>query len=194
MAQWLRKNGFNVLMVGLIALLWLVPSSKAYLIRGLMRLGFFRPKIETVEAGSRAVVPADDVLFEREDGKKVRLSELRGKVVFLNFWATWCPPCIAEMPGINDLYQDLNKLPDLVFILVDADGDLTKSRRFLTTHQYHLPLYQLNSEIPATLFSGTLPTTVVINKQGQIVFRETGAAAYHSEDFVNQLRQLATQP
>lgn len=194
MAQWLRKNGFNVLMVGLIALLWLVPSSKAYLIRGLMRLGFFRPKIETVEAGSRAVVPADDVLFEREDGKKVRLSELRGKVVFLNFWATWCPPCIAEMPGINDLYQDLNKLPDLVFILVDADGDLTKSRRFLTTHQYHLPLYQLNSEIPATLFSGTLPTTVVINKQGQIVLRETGAAAYHSEDFVNQLRQLATQP
>src|SRR5690606_16508266 len=76
-----------------------------------------------------AATPAADyeVTFMDEDGKKVSLESLKGKVVFINFWATWCPPCIHEMPSINKLKQSFDADDEIIFLMVDVDGKLDKS-------------------------------------------------------------------
>lgn len=64
------------------------------------------------------------------DGERVRLSDLRGKTVFLNFWATWCPPCVEEMPSLRRLYERLSGHPDFVFLAVSTDEEWAAVRRF----------------------------------------------------------------
>jgi thiol-disulfide isomerase/thioredoxin len=191
--EWLRKNWFNAIMVGLIAVLWLVPDAKALLIRGLMRVGLFQPAIETSNGKelTRDIVP--DAIFEDASGKTLSLSQLHGKVVVLNFWATWCPPCIAEMPSLDKLYRSQTSRPDIFFLTVDADGDFQRAAAFMQKHGYSLPIYRLHGSVSEKVFSGTLPTTVVLDKTGRIAFRETGAANYDAPAFRSWLEKLAAE-
>src|SRR5690625_2274692 len=62
-----------------------------------------------------------------ENGKIVNLSEFEGKHIFMNFWATWCPPCIAEMPSINELYNEMND--EVVFVMISTDDSFQKADR-----------------------------------------------------------------
>jgi thiol-disulfide isomerase/thioredoxin len=163
------------------------PGAKAYVIRGLMQVGFLKPD---VPGKNDNYITAPEAAFTNISGTVITVSSLKGKVVFLNFWATWCPPCLAEMPGINDLHKQFLNSNDVVFIMADADGDLAASTAFLQTRNYDLPLYKAASNIHADLFAGTLPTTIVINKKGEIVFKETGAVNYNTKlfsDFINKL-------
>lgn len=190
-SAWLKKNWFNMLMAALIAILLLVPSAKAWLLRGLMAVGLMQPSIEETmpDAGKPAAVAS----FSDAAGNITTLDELRGKVVLINFWATWCPPCIAEMPALNQLYESVRQNPNLVFITVDADSNLERANAFMKKHSYTLPVYSLNSSISEQLFSGSLPTTLVVDKRGQVRFKETGAANYNAEKFRNWLKQLAEE-
>jgi hypothetical protein len=80
-----------------------------------------------------------------------------------------------------------------VFIMADVDGDLQKSKKFMEAHKYDLPLFRTSGSPPAILFRGTLPTTTVINKKGEIVFHEQGVANYDIKKFEFFLRQLANR-
>lgn len=155
-----------------------------------MQVGFFRPGMNDKD---EKTVAAADAVFTSVSGTAVSLSSLKGKVVFLNFWATWCPPCIAEMPGINDLYKNFSNREDIVFIMVDADGNFSASQAFMKTHNYDLPLYAANSGTSSGLFTGTLPSTIIINKKGNIVFRETGAAKYNTKQFTDFINRLCAE-
>src|SRR5690606_3035773 len=66
----------------------------------------------------------NDVAFKDKDGKTVSLKSLKGKVVFINFWATWCPPCIHEMPSINELKKTFKGNDNIVFLMVDVDNNI----------------------------------------------------------------------
>jgi thiol-disulfide isomerase/thioredoxin len=114
-------------------------------------------------------------------------------VVFINFWATWCPPCIAEMPSINNMQKKFKDNKDVVILMVDADNQLEKSQAFMKKHQYDLKVFTPASQIPATLLGGSLPTTVLLNKKGEIVFRHEGAADYENEDFQDYIEKLAKE-
>ena len=155
-----------------------------------MQVGFFRPDID--DKNEKREMAADAV-FTNASGTAVSLSSLKGKVVFLNFWATWCPPCIAEMPGINELYKSFSKSKDIEFIIVDADGNFNTSQAFMKTHDYDLPLHAANSGTSSGLFTGTLPSTIIINKNGNIVFRETGAANYNTKQFTDFINHLCAE-
>src|SRR5690606_42038517 len=92
----------NVIFVGLIILL-ILPSGRTWVQQGLMKIGLFKPKLEKPEPTAEAEVPASSnyagIAFSDDNGEVVHIPDLKGKVVFLNFWATWCPPCKAEMPS-----------------------------------------------------------------------------------------------
>ena len=75
------------------------------------------------------------------DGQKINLSELKGKVVLLNYWATWCPPCIAEMPDLEELYQAYKTQVDFYFVTND---DPEKVSIFMKKHEYTFPIYLLS--------------------------------------------------
>lgn len=186
-----RKNIFNLLFFVLVGVLIFVPPAKAIVIQGLMKIGLFNPAIQPVQASSAATNLAG-IRFKDVNGKLLDLGDLKGKVIFLNFWATWCPPCLAEMPAINKLYEKFKNDKDVVFILADADGNLVKSQKFMNRKEYQLPLYSVASEIPDVLFKGSLPTTVVFDKQGRISYNESGAADYADAKFIAFISKLKT--
>jgi thiol-disulfide isomerase/thioredoxin len=184
-----KKNVLNVILItGLLVLLF-VPPAKAFLLRGLMEIGLFKPALAEKQPAVSSLNLAA-VRFSDAQGKVVDLQSLKGKVVFLNFWATWCPPCQAEMPSINKLYLQFKADPNVVFIMVDADSDLPKAQKFLNKKNYAMPVYAVAGDIPEQLFKGSLPTTVVFDKQGRISYNEEGAANYAHKKFVAFIEQL----
>jgi thiol-disulfide isomerase/thioredoxin len=176
----------GVFAIAIIIFLISAPT-KALLIKGLMKIGFFQPDITSAKAAQ----PAPDLNFVNEKGQSLSLSSLKCKVVVINFWATWCPPCIAEMPSVNQLYIQLKPGTDIVIVPVDADNNFSKSVPFMAKNKYVLPVYNTASQIPDGLFAGALPTTVIIDKSGEIVFRHEGAADYTNKEFIKYLTDLS---
>ena len=186
--KFIRKNIFNALFIIVLLVIVFVPDAKAFLIRGLMEIGFYTPKIEAHNEFSASL---KGIQFEDVKGNVIDLGDLKGKVIFLNFWATWCPPCRAEMPSINKLYNQFKDDKNVVFIFADADGDFTKSGKFMSDRKYIMPIYKVESNIPEQIFTGALPTTVIFDKQGRLSFKHEGVANYADKkiiDFLNKLK------
>lgn len=190
------SNIITALLVVLLLVMLFKPEAKAWLIQGLMKIGLFQPTVskEPVTANTASLYAAD-IRFTGTDGQEIKLADLQGKVVFINFWATWCPPCIAEMPSVNALYEQFKANPQIVFLTVDADAKPDKAKQFLDKNNYSLPLFTIASTIPASVYSGTLPTTVIIDKKGMVVFKHEGAADYTNKKLVQFMTDLsATTP
>lgn len=186
-----KKNISNTIFVALLLVLIFVPEAKALMMQGLMKVGLFSPdKGVEKSVKTKASGNLSSILFKDASGKVTDLGSLKGKVVFLNFWATWCPPCLAEMPAINKLYSEFKNDKDIVFILVDADNDFDKAKKYMDRKGYTLPVYVAASEIPDVIFKGALPTTVVFDKMGRISYHESGAANYASDKFIDFVKKL----
>ena len=104
-------------------------------------------------------------------------SRTMNEVVFLNFWATWCPPCVAELPEIQKLYE---KWGDKVFFMLVTNEKPEVVKAFMEKHGYVLPVFYIGTEIPETLAHSSLPTTFIINKDGKVMTRKKGAANWNS--------------
>jgi len=151
---------------------------------------------QTIAAEELAVVasPATaDISFTGQDGVTLSLSELKGKVVFINFWATWCPPCIYEMPSINELKQSFKGNDDIVFLMVDVDSEMEKSSAFMRDNNYDLPVYVPASAIPSDYLGGAIPTTVILDKSGDIIARVEGGRDYRDPQIVRAIQSLVEQ-
>src|SRR5690606_5892980 len=85
------------------------------------------------------------------------LRDLKGKVVFINLWATWCAPCLMEMPTIYKLRQTFKDRDDLVFLMVDVENKLDKAQKWMDKNKIDLPVFGMASQIPLELFSGSIP-------------------------------------
>jgi len=185
--KFIKKNIFNALFIILLLVVVLVPDAKAFFLKGLMEIGFYSPKVEEPVS---VAMNLNGIKFKDAKGNVIDLGNLKGKVIFLNFWATWCPPCRAEMPSINKLYNQFKNDPNIVFIFADADGDLPKSAKFMLNHKYEFQVYKVESAVPEEIFSGSLPTTVIFDKQGRLSFRHEGVADYSNQKFVEFLNKL----
>lgn len=171
--------------------MFVFPEFKATVLKGLMQVGLFRPDTSP-KPNNNPVNKKWDVQFINSKNEIVGESALHNKVVFINVWATWCPPCIAEMPSINELYKTL-KNDDVVFVMLDADNDLQKAEKFMVDKGFELPVFRSGSSLPEEWYSGTLPTTVVIDKTGNIAFQHAGVANYNTGDFKKFIEQLAAK-
>ncbi|MDQ8004492.1 MAG: TlpA disulfide reductase family protein [Pedobacter sp.] len=183
----IKKYISNGVFILILALILFVPSAKALVIQGLMQIGLFNPDVKTETISTNTSL---DLKFKEQNGKIITLTDLKGKVVFLNFWATWCPPCLAEMPSINKLYEQHRDNKDVIFVMVDADSNLEKSLGYMNARKYDMPVYQMASSVPEQIFAGSLPTTVVFDKQGRVSFKHEGAANYNSKKFVEFMEKL----
>lgn len=130
--------------------------------------------------------------FELADlqGNPVRFESLRGKVIFMNVWATWCPPCIAEMPGIQKLYNSVDT-SKIAFVMLSVDeGGQQKVKKFIDRKGYTFPVYMPLSGIPAEFQSSAIPTTFILSPEGTLVARQEGMANYNTDkmrDFLGSL-------
>ena len=122
------------------------------------------------------------------DGKEVSLSDLKGKKVFLNFWASWCPPCRAEMPDIEKLYTE-TKDSDLVIIAVNLGEDKDTVKSFIDKNNYKFKVLLDSDQNVATKYNITsIPTSFFIDKNGTIVEKRIGAMTYEEmKNYVNTI-------
>ncbi len=178
-----KKAVSNIAFVILIGLL-LYPPTKAYFIR----LISFAPSIENTEDQQQLTsynwylkgLNTDDVDFNKQENK----------VVFVSFWATWCPPCIAEMPSMQKLYDDYKDKATFLFV---TNEDWAKVQKFYIDKGYNLPTYNQKTQSPELFYSKTVPTTFIVDKKGKIVIKKTGAANWNSDKVRKLLDKLSVE-
>lgn len=133
-------------------------------------------------------VLAPDFTLSDLEGNTVTLSELRGKKVFLNFWASWCGPCKAEMPDIEKLYQE-TKDSDLVILAVNVSENKSTAESYLKNNNLNFTvLMDTKDEASNTYLIRSFPSSFFIDKEGYIVSREVGTLTYaEMKDFIKAL-------
>ena len=190
--QYIRSNIGNVIFIIITALVFFNTDARTLLIRGFMLTGLFNVEVNTEikKSNLNRLAPAG-MTFRKENGELLNLSESKGKVYFINFWASWCPPCRAEMPSINNLASKIENKDKISFIMVDVDNKMDASVKYMKKYSFNLQVYSSVSPIPEQIFNGTLPTTLIIGPHGNIVFHHTGMADYNTTEMINFLNTLS---
>jgi len=113
--------------------------------------------------------PAPQITLTALNGNPIELSSLKGKPVFMNFWATWCPPCVAEMPFINELYPQYKDNVQFVMVSVDDPKDKDKVVKFIADKGFTFPVYTASQTDIAKAYNiQGIPTTYIISSNGNI--------------------------
>ncbi|MEZ4474176.1 MAG: TlpA disulfide reductase family protein [bacterium] len=136
--------------------------------------------------------PAPDIEVKTKDGGTLKLSDLRGKVVFVNFWATWCPPCRAEVPDLEKLAAEMKHSPFEV-LAVSSDQSFEDIDRFFEGRQTALRV-GLDAEQRWAAVYGTekLPETYVVDRQGRLRLRFVNVHPWTDSRIQRYLEWLAT--
>lgn len=137
--------------------------------------------------------PAPDFNLKTLDGKTLQLSALKGKVVLLNFWATWCPPCREEIPHFKELYDQYRaKGLEIIGVALD-DGGEKDVAPFARQNQINYPLVAAGGQELAQSYGGIrgIPTTFLIDKQGRIAQKYIGSRS--KEVFEKEIQALLAE-
>ncbi|MCB2379220.1 TlpA family protein disulfide reductase [Hymenobacter sp. BT635] len=193
-----RKNLLSWLPLVLLAVVLLTdlrPVVLGTLQRGLLATGLWRAEAPVVPAPAPSVPTGGlpyphNVALRTLDGKALSLSELKGKVVFVNLWASWCPPCVAEMPGIHALYQKMDPAK-VAFVMISLDENPARAQALLRRRSYTFPVYFPTAALPAPFNSNSIPSTVILSPDGQVAARHNGMADYDTPEFKAALEKLA---
>jgi thiol-disulfide isomerase/thioredoxin len=113
--------------------------------------------------------------------KDINFTDLKGKKIFLNFWGTWCPICVKEMPDIQELYN--KKRNEYHFVLIYMKDKRQEVEEYLQKNQYTFPVYEAVSPIEISLLPRSFPTTVLIDEQGNIKEKIEGARDWGNLEF-----------
>jgi thiol-disulfide isomerase/thioredoxin len=134
---------------------------------------------------------APELMLQDVSGKSYTLSDLRGSVLFINFWATWCLPCREEMPSIQNLYNHFKEEKGFRMITVLYSDDLKNGLAYLKEHDLHIPLFIDNDYITARTYGITgVPETYIVDKKGILKERRLGPARWDSAQvfaFISEL-------
>jgi thiol-disulfide isomerase/thioredoxin len=124
--------------------------------------------------GEKIKLKAIDFKLKDLKGNDVSLSDFKGKKVFLNFWATWCPPCRKEMPEMEAYYQKI-KDSDVVMLVVNLGENKSTVENFIKDNKYNFPvLLDTDNKAAVDYRIASIPTSFFIDKDGNIIFRHIG--------------------
>jgi cytochrome c biogenesis protein CcmG/thiol:disulfide interchange protein DsbE len=129
---------------------------------------------------------APDFTLTSLNGEPISLSDYAGQVILVNLWATWCPPCKAEMPGINALYEDY-KADGFVVLAVNSQEDAVIVQQFIAEQGFTFPVVlDSRGEVMNQYQVRGLPTTFIIGRDGQIQHTQSGAISYEQLEKIIQ--------
>ena len=130
----------------------------------------------------------DNIKLLDLDNNPIDLKQYAGKTIFLNFWATWCKPCILEMPSIERAQKQLQE-EEYVFLLA-SDETVGRIKRFQATKDFNLTFVRVETPFP-DIGILSLPTTLVIASDGKIAFNQIGALEWDAPEVLQKLRSLS---
>lgn len=136
---------------------------------------------------------APDFTLKSTQGSNVRLSEQRGEVILLNFWASWCGPCRQEMPKLVELQQRYSKLGFTV-LGVNVDKDSALAQKLLKDIPVNFPVLLDNTgDVSARYEVNAMPTTVIIDRDGNMRFRHRGYQPGYEDEYEKQIKELIAE-
>ncbi len=174
-----------------LLILLLIPGTRAGFLAGVskVRTAVFQPALKSGE-GPIMDDSAKEWSLVDLDGKHAQLGNFDGEVILINFWATWCPPCRAEMPSLDKLYEDYGST--VRFLLV-SNEDPDPIREFMDQKKYSFPAWLTISAPPPALKTKSIPTTFILNKEGKIVYSKSGAFDWNSKKVRSFLDTLLSE-
>lgn len=199
MTTWLRKNRGELLFFAAFAVVMTTGLRQPVLStlqRGLLATGLWRATPPVAPSAAPRAQFASERTYPLSlplrtlDGRPANLGQFHGKVVLVNLWASWCPPCVAEMPGLQALYQKVDT-SKVAFVLISLDENQNKARALLQRKHYTMPVFFPTSDLPAPFNSPSIPYTVILTPQGQVADRHSGMADYDTPEFKAALEKLA---
>ncbi|MDH5443923.1 MAG: TlpA family protein disulfide reductase [Gammaproteobacteria bacterium] len=133
---------------------------------------------------------APDFTLKSMSGKNLKLSEFRGQVVMINFWASWCAPCRQEMPLLEDLYKKYKPL-GFTLLGVNVEEDSSKAATLLKSIKVSFPILYDNKNKVSKLYKvAAMPTTVIIDRDGRLRYLHKGYKPGYEKDYQKQVRAL----
>jgi peroxiredoxin len=151
--------------------------------------------LQYLQRTARGGYEAPDFTLPDLQGNAYRLSEVRGKVVFLNLWATWCPPCRMEMPSMEALYRRLRQRGFVMLAVAEDEGGKAAVEPFVRELGLTFPVLLDPEATLAPRYGATgYPETFIINRNGQVVNHTIGPAEWDSEQMVAYFEQLLAAP
>jgi thiol-disulfide isomerase/thioredoxin len=188
------KGWWPYLVFALVYLILTLTGTRAeafgFVQRGLLSTGLMKAEAteQSAETSTFLSNNANTLVLRDSDGKLHRLSEFKDRVLFINLWATWCPPCIAEMPSLEKLYQKTQN--EVAFIMISRDRDFEVAKAFVERKGYSFPIYYAMGVLPEELSSSAIPTTFVIAPNGRLAYTHKGMANYDNPEIEKFLLNL----
>ena len=153
-------------------------------------LGGNRNSVSPLEADKQINIKAPDFTLKDVNGRTVSLSSLKGKVLLVNFWATWCPPCKAEMPSMNKLYNSM-KVRGLEIVAISSDSSLSSIKDFLAKSRVDfLVLHDEKKAVSLQYKVFSMPTTFLIDRNGFVVEKYYGEYDWTDPEVRTQIEKL----
>ena len=121
------------------------------------------------------------------NGKTIDLSSFKGRKVFVNLWATWCPPCRAEIPSIEKLAGKVDK-SKAVFIMLSLDENFEVAKQFAKAQNLKVPVYYPAEKLPALFNTDGIPATFIFNEAGDLIKQNNGADDYNTDPYLQLLK------
>ena len=191
--SWLRRNWRDTSFLAALVVVFATPLRLPVLStlqRGLLATGLWQPALPVAPPPAAAPAALPDAALYTLGGQPANLRQFSGKVVLVNVWASWCPPCLAEMPGLQALYQQVDTAK-VAIVCLSLDANPNRARALLKRRGYTLPVYFPAAPLPAPLASSSIPYTVIFAPDGQVADRHTGMAEYNTPAFRQALERLA---
>jgi thiol-disulfide isomerase/thioredoxin len=124
-------------------------------------------------------------------GKKHDLAREKGRLVIVHFWATWCPPCVEELPALSRFWEKYGGRNDIALYTVSVDRDWKTIDDFLAKNPHELPLYRdPDGKTAARFGSIQYPETYIVNKAGRVLYRVQGAVSWDDPEIRHRIEQL----
>lgn len=183
-----KSKIYNLLFFIAIALL-IIPQTRQSIQVFLNKGIAFIVKPSVIDDSEREVLSNYNWVLRDISETDFDFNTAKGKVVVINFWATWCPPCIAEMPSLDLLYQNYKNNDDVVFLFV-SNEKISVIKKFMSEKEFSFNVYQSLTEYPNEFDVTSIPRTFVIDKKGKIVIDKSGAADWNSEHVTSTIDAL----
>ncbi len=188
----MKKRKFNLgnILLLLFLVLLLIPQTRTPIQVAVNKIKIFVFTPSFIEESDQTQLKSFNYQVTAFNGDSKSIAIGKGRITFISYWATWCPPCIAELPSIQKLYADYGDKIDFILLTNEKPEVVQK---FLEKKAFKLPVYFPKMKTPKSLYDNSIPTNYIIDATGKIIIKETGAADWNSTKVRKVLDGLLTR-